>query len=219
MQDHRFDDVLEIGRRNRKQIASKPADRYNIALMEALRGDRAFAIAEFEEMRRKYRSFALAPLTLSILYYDGGELESALEVALSAARRWPKDPEFRLAQAKALRRLGKLDEAQAAVDAALAIDPNAGGSYAIAAGIALDHGDSSAAQRLIDRASELEPGGLLVLVIDAEIKLAGADPDQARAAIDRAVKAIKANPFSLSDADLARLEARFAELDAINVAG
>ncbi|HKD37623.1 MAG TPA: hypothetical protein VKB78_12515, partial [Pirellulales bacterium] len=72
MQDHRFDDILDIGRRNRKLIVKRPLDRYNVAFIEAISGDRAFAMAELEEMRRRYRRFALPALTLSALYYDGG---------------------------------------------------------------------------------------------------------------------------------------------------
>jgi hypothetical protein len=219
MQDHRFDEVLEIGRKNRIQIAKNPSARYSIAFIEALRGDRAFAIAELEDIRGKHRSFALPSLTLCGLYYEAGELESALEVARAAARRWPKDPEFLLFQAKVLRRLGRLDEAQAAIEAALAIDSSDGGSFAVAAGIALDQGDISTAQRLVEQANELEPGGLFALVVEAEIAVVGGDRDQSRTAIDRAVKTIKANPFALYDAEIARLEERLAELDAANVAG
>jgi tetratricopeptide (TPR) repeat protein len=219
MQDHRFGDILEIGRRNRIQVAKIPLARYNIAFIEALHGDRAFAISELEDLRRKHRSFALPSLTLCALYYKAGELETALEVAESAARRWPKDPEFRLCEANALRGLGRLDRAQAASEAALAIDPSIGNSYAVAAGIALDRGDVSTAQRLVERAIELEPGGLLALIVEAEIAIAGGDREQSRAAIDRAVKTIKANPFALHDADIARLEERFTELDAEKVAG
>ncbi len=219
MQDHRFGDIIEIGRRNRIQVAKIPVARYNIAFIEALHGDRAFAISELEDLRRKHRSFALPTLTLCALYYEAGELETALEVAQSAARRWPKDPEFRLCEAKALRGLGRLDEAQAASEAALAIDPSLGNSHAVAAGIALGRGDVSTAQRLVERAVELEPGGLLALIVEAEIALASGDREESRAAIDRAVKTIKANPFALCDADIARLEERFAELDAEKVAG
>jgi Zn-dependent protease with chaperone function/Flp pilus assembly protein TadD len=219
MQDHRFDVVLEIGRKNRNQIAKNPSARYSIAFVEALRGDRAFAVAELEDMRKKHRSFALPSLTLFALYYEAGELENALEVARTAARRWAKDPEFLLSQAKVLRRLGRLDEAQAAIETALTIDSSEGGSYAVAAGIALDRGDLSEARRLVERANELEPSGLSALIVEAEIALAGCDREQSRAAIDRALKTITANPFAVCDADTARLEERFAELDAANVAG
>ncbi|HKD35832.1 MAG TPA: tetratricopeptide repeat protein, partial [Pirellulales bacterium] len=153
------------------------------------------------------------------LYYDGGDFEAAVEVARKAADRWPKDPEFRLCEAKALRRLGRLDEAQAAIDAAHAIDLNLGSSHAVAAAIALDRGDLSAAKQLIERSIELEPGGLLALIVSAEIALAGGDRQQTQAAIDRAAKTIKANPFALCNADIDRLEGRFAELDAETVAG
>jgi uncharacterized protein HemY len=101
----------------------------------------------------------------------------------------------------------------------LAIDRNVAHSYAVAAEIALDLGDVSTAQRLVERAIELEPGGLLALIVQAEIAIAGGDREESRAAIDRAVKTIKSNPFALCDADIARLEERFAELDAEKVAG
>ena len=86
---------------------------------------------------------------------------------------------------RVLRQMGQLDEAQAAVDQALRIDPDAGVAYALAAGISLDRGDRMAAEQLAECAGELEPGGLLVLVAKAEVALAAGDRELARAAVER----------------------------------
>ena len=66
-----------------------------------------------------------------------------------------------------------------AVNQALQIDPDAGGAYALAAGISLDRGDRMAAEQLADGAGELEPGGLLALVAKAEVALAAGDRELA----------------------------------------
>ena len=59
--------------------------RYNVAFVEGIHGDRSLAIAELEEMCRKYRSFALPALTLCLLYFEQGDNERALDVVRGAA--------------------------------------------------------------------------------------------------------------------------------------
>jgi Zn-dependent protease with chaperone function/Flp pilus assembly protein TadD len=217
LQEHRFGDLLAIARMNRKQVVKQPLVRYNVAFVEGIHGDRSLAIAELEEMCRKYRSFALPALTLCLLYFEQGDHERALDVARRARDRWPKDPLPSIDEARVLRQMGRLEEAQAAVDRALRIDPDAGGADALAAGISLDRGDRPAAEQLAERAGELEPGGLLVLVAKAEVALAAGDRELGRKAVERAVKTIKANPFAVCGVDLARLERQLAELDAETV--
>ena len=217
LQEHRFADVLAIARLHRRQMAKQPLARYNVAFVEGLFGDRSAAIAELEEICRIYRSFALPALTLCILHFEQGDSDKALDVARRAVSHWPKDPLPGIDEARVLRQMGRLDEAQAAIDRALHLDGDSGATYAVASGIALDRGASPAAERLADRAAELEPGGLLVLVAKAEIALASGNRELARAAVERAVKTIKANPFALFGVDLARLKRQLAELDAETV--
>ncbi len=213
LRDHHFADALTLGRENRKKLLKKPLLRYNVALVEALHGDRALGIAEFEELRRKYRSFALPSLTLFMLYFEQDDYERALEMARLSAKRWPKDPQPAIDEARVLRQLGRLDEAQAAIDRALRLDPQAGAAYAIAAGLSLDRGDIANARELTKRAAELDPGGLVVVAAEAEVALVGEDFEIAKAAVERAVNIIKSNPFALCGVELARLEQKLVALE------
>src|SRR5207245_3881427 len=102
--------------------------------------------------------FPLTALALGELLLDADRPERAFEVAISAGPRLPHDPAVPLLEARAQRRLGRFDEAQAACDRAQAIDPDSGSVHAVAAALALDRGDAGQAQTLIKKALELAPG-------------------------------------------------------------
>ena len=67
------------------------------------------------------------------------------------------DPRFHLQQATQLLSVGRVDEARAAIDRALAIDPNAAGAYALRSIIAVVQNDKTSALTDARRAVELDP--------------------------------------------------------------
>jgi uncharacterized protein HemY len=81
----------------------------------------------------------------------------------------------------------------------------------VAAGLALDRGEFDQARRLLARAEELSPGGPDIAVAAAEVALRCDTLDTARRAIAAAVKSIRANPLSILDGEIARLEALLAD--------
>ena len=117
--------------------------------------------------------------------------------------RLPRDATTQVLIARSLRRLGRLDEAQAASDRALALDPGSGVAHAVAAAIALDGGDFSRAQQLIDTALEVAPGEIYVLLIKAEMALK-TQADGARAVLEEAIAAVRANPLAFYEVEVTR---------------
>ena len=67
------------------------------------------------------------------------------------------DPRFHLQQARQLLSVGRVDEARAAIDRALAIDPNAAGAFALRSVIAVVQNDRASALADARRAVELDP--------------------------------------------------------------
>jgi tetratricopeptide (TPR) repeat protein len=203
---HDFRRVLDLA-------ASAPADfardhvlRYNVALARAISGDRETAIVEFDHLYHDNPRFSLAGLTLSLLLLDADRPGSALDVARAVVERLPRDAGAHLLEARALRRLERLEEAQEACERALALEPGDGMSHAVAAAVALECGEFSRAQELIDTALELSPGEAYALLVRAEIVLQTQPFEDPRPAIDEALAAIRGNPLVFLTADAARLE-------------
>jgi tetratricopeptide (TPR) repeat protein len=187
--------------------------RYNMAIARAICGDRAAAIAELEELWRDKPRFPLTALALSQLLLDADQPEKALEVARDVAKLLPRDPTPPFLEAAAQRRLGRLDEAQAACDRALAIEPRDGTIVALQAALALDSGNDERAGLLITIALGYAPGAAYVLIIQAEIALQTQQLEAARLAVHEAVEAVRTNPFAFLASDIARLELKLAELE------
>ena len=183
-----------------------------MALVEALAGDRAVAVASLEELILARPTFLLPRITLSMLYLDQGDSERALAVAQEASRRAANDPWPAVLEARALRRLGQLGEAQTAVDRALRLDPELGSVQAIAGALSLDRGDFAAAESRLRRAIQLSPGDGLVLSIRAELAVATGSQDRAREAVQEALAALRSNPFSIANTELGWLEEQWKKL-------
>lgn len=211
LQLHDFQQVVELEQSAPRLFARDPILRHNFAVASALSGDRKRAIAELEGLRRDKPRFKLSWLVLGEFYLEDGQPERALEVAEQAACELKHDPAPHGLAAKALRRLGRTAEAQAAIDRALAIEPEAGDAHALAAAIALDRGDVPQARESIEKAHELAPGDAFVLVVAAEVAL-GAEPlETAQSAVEQALRAAEANPFALLDFETSALRTRLAE--------
>lgn len=214
LQLHEFERVLELGRAKPKIVARNHLLRHNMALAAELTGDRQRAIAELEQLRHDKPWFKLPWLVLGALYLDEGQPERALALAEQTERELRKDPTPPLLAAQALQRLGRLDEAQAALDRTLAIEPLVGEAHALAARIALDRTSVSQAEALIERAHQLAPGDAYVLVVQAWITVARGDAEPARRAVEQAIEAVRANPFALLSREVAALQERLETLEA-----
>src|SRR5262249_30663211 len=170
-QVHDFRRALALGEASPRVVARDHMLRYNMALARAICGDRSAAIAEMEQLWRDKPRFPLTALALSQLLLDADQPEKALDVARQVAKSLPRDPSPPFLEAAALRRLGRRDEAQAACDRALEIEPEDGTVLALHAALAFDAGDMNRAADSIAKAIAFAPGAGNVLVVKAELAL------------------------------------------------
>jgi tetratricopeptide (TPR) repeat protein len=210
---HDFQRVLEIGRSAPTAVARDHWLRYHIAFSRAVCGDRSEAIVELEELWRDAPGFPITALTLGALLLDAGQPERALDVARWAAGRLPNDAATHLLVAKSLRRLGRLEEARAASERSLTLEPEGGLPHAIAAAIALDNGDFHRAQELVDAALEFGPGEVYSLLVNAEVVAKARPFEDPRAAVEQAIAAVHANPFAFYRPEVTQLSQWLAELE------
>jgi Zn-dependent protease with chaperone function/Tfp pilus assembly protein PilF len=212
-QVHDFRRALALGAASPRVVARDHVLRYNMALARAICGDRSAAIAEMDELWGDKPRFPLTALALSQLLLDADQPEKALDVAREVAKLLPRDPTPPFLEAAALRRLGRLDEAEAACDRALAIEPRDGTVVALQAALACDRGDTERAALSIAIALGYAPGAAYVLVVQAEHALKTQPLEAARRAVKEAVEAVRTNPFAFLAPDVERLELKLAELE------
>lgn len=215
MQNHEFERALELGAAQPRVVARDHILQHNLALAEAICGRREQAIAKFENVWRVRPRFPPTNLALCELYLEAGKPELTLKLA-EAAAEWFKDPSVHVLAARALRRLGRLDDATAACRKAEVHDPGDGLSRAFSAVLALERGDQPGAQQLIREAEELSPGDTFVQLCEAEIALKTESPEQARETVERTLAAAEANPYLFMRPEVSRLReslARGAESD------
>jgi Zn-dependent protease with chaperone function/Flp pilus assembly protein TadD len=204
---HDFARARKIVESSPRYAARDPIVRHNAALAIALEGDRQSAIQSLQHLAEDYAKLPITYLTLAVLCLEADPARS-LEHAKHVAPLLPNDPAPLVLVARALRRLGRLIEAEAAVHGAMAIAPADGSVLAAAAGIALDRNEVERARLFLEQASVQAPGDAFVLLTAAELALGIGTPDQAQAAIDAARAAVQAAPLAFLEADLQRLEQR-----------
>jgi Zn-dependent protease with chaperone function/tetratricopeptide (TPR) repeat protein len=188
-------------------VAGSPVLRYNHALIRAVLGRREEALADLEKLRADDPRFKMTWLLLAGIYSDEGEWARALELTEQLSRDLPGESSGPEAAAWILRRLGRLDEAEARARRVLQADPRSGLAHFTLAAVALDRGDAATARQELARAERLVPGSITAALLDAEIALATGQADAA-AAVRKAVEAARTNPLAFSEKSAARLAAR-----------
>jgi Zn-dependent protease with chaperone function/Flp pilus assembly protein TadD len=204
-QVHDFRRALALAESQPRVVARDHVLRYNMALARAVCGDRAAAIAELEQLWRDRPRFPMTALALGQLLLDAERPGQALEVARQVAESLPGDPTPPFLESAALRRLGRLDEAQAACDRALDMEPEDGTVLALHAALAHDRGDLHRAAESIAKALAFAPGAGYVMAVRAELALQVQPLEKARAAVEEAVEAVRTNPFAFLASDVMRL--------------
>lgn len=180
---------------------------YVLAVANAVCGNRQVAIESLEKVWRDIPTFPLTALALAELLLDSNLPERALEVVKSIAPCLPQDAIVPQIEARAFRRLKRLDEAQQACDRAMLFDPNNGCAYALAAAIKLDRNEIDRANELIAQATELAPGDPYVLVVRAEIDLRANPDGKAHSSAMQAIEVVRSNPLTFLDQEIAQLKA------------
>jgi Zn-dependent protease with chaperone function/predicted Zn-dependent protease len=180
--------------------------RYNHALIRAVLGRREEALRDLEQLRRDDPGFKMTSLLLLSLYADEGEHTRALELASQIRRDLPDDPVGPAAESWLLRKLGRLDEAESRAREAMKIDARSGAAHLTLAAVAFDRGDHAGAREELAHSERLVPGSTSAALFAAEMALA--TQDGAESAVHQAVQAVKNNPLSFDDKELARLGLR-----------
>lgn len=213
LQVHDFGRALALGEANPALVARDYKLRHNVALARAVCGDRLTAILDLERLWHDKPRFPLAALTLGGLLLDADRPEQALEVARAVAPKLDDDALPPYLEAAALRRLGRLEEARAACQRAIALAPEDGTILALQAAIVADGGVLPSARQMIEMAQRLSPGAGQVMLIRAGILLEMEPPEEARVVVEEAIAAVRSNPLLFLQGEIRRLEQKLAERD------
>ena len=161
-----------------------------------------------------------------VLSMDPAEAPSSLRQALTAAARGDtvgafealegvpegeRDAEFQLYRAALLLNVGRVDEAWAGIDRALALDPKAGLTYALRSVIEVVQNEQEQALADAQRAVALEPDSAAAHIALSYAQQARFKLEQARDTLLRAVESEPEN--ALAWARLAEIHSSFGELD------
>jgi Zn-dependent protease with chaperone function/tetratricopeptide (TPR) repeat protein len=210
IQSNDYPKALGLCEANPAVVAGSTELRYNHALIRAVLGRREEALADLERLRQDDPRFKMTWLLLAAIYCDEAEYERALGLCVELSRELPDEPTGPQAESWLLRRLGRLEEAEARANRALEMDAQGGQGVLTLAAVALDRGDHAAARELWKRAERLSPGTVGVALFEAELALATDDPG-AEAALERAAKATRNNPLAFAEKAAARLARRLEE--------
>ncbi len=208
VQRHDFAEVVRLWKESPDKFAKAPALRHAAAVSLALTGKREEAVDQLRQLVEDEPRFPLPRISLTMILCDQGEYAAALAANEPLLDLLPRDPAPVRQQAWCLRLVGRLDEAEEAVQRSLALEADSGRAEAIAAAIAIDRGDLARAGELLDVAERHDPGTSFVETIKAELALARGDETAARTQLERAADVCRANPFAMLDQYLAGLRAR-----------
>lgn len=210
MQTRNFDRVFALAEKHPQAFRKSARLRHNLGFAAAITGRREQAIEVLESLRRDEPGFTESVLVLAMTHFDEGRSEQALSLIEEVQAKLPNDPTPLMLRGDVLRRLGRIDEAQACIDRTLEIKPDSGNAYAAAAWIALDRGDREQAAALLETAEEHDPATAYIEYVKAQVALAGDDPEAAREQVQRAVAASDANPYALLQKQVRELADRAA---------
>jgi Zn-dependent protease with chaperone function len=201
--------ALSLAEASPAVVARSTELRYNLALVLAMLGRREEALHDLEQLRRDEPGFKLTWLLVLNLHADEGDYPRALELAEQVSRDLPGEVDGPQAESWLLRKLGRLEAAETRAREVLRMEPHSGIAHLTLASVALDRGDHAAAREELAQAERLVPGSVSAALFAAEMALATGDG--AEGAVDRAVKAVKNNPLSFAEKEVARLVGRLEE--------
>ncbi|MEW4526458.1 tetratricopeptide repeat protein [Maioricimonas sp. JC845] len=211
IQDHEFEKAIALAEKHPQTVARKATCRYNVAVAKGISGDRESAIAELKQLCEDEPKMLMAKLTLGAILLDEERPAEALEQAELLEESLADDPEPRLLAGRALRQLGRLDEAEAAAREAMERDEDEGVAWALLAEIAVARGDLEQAAALLQDAERRTPGIPYNQLLRAEMLVAGDDAEAAREAVAAAEQAVAVNPFSVLDGRVRQLNAMYTD--------
>ena len=195
--DHNFERVIELSREYPQEFQKFLRLRHNLALSEAILGNRKSAIERLEKLWMDEPQFIASAIVLSVLLFDEERPLEALSVCEQVIARLPNDPSPQLLRAWYLSESGRLDEAETDVRAVLSHDAECGDAYAILSAVEFDRGHDQEARRILTQAEMYAPGTTLIQYLRARQAVKNDDVAQAKIEVQKAIAASDANPFAL----------------------
>jgi tetratricopeptide (TPR) repeat protein len=119
----KWDEALELLKRGVELAPNEPALRHKLATAMAMKGDRAGALATFEETTRRSPEYVKAHYSLALMYAESGQLAKAEKEFETSIRYEPSYVEGRLQLAELLRGTGRPAAALPHYDKVLELDP------------------------------------------------------------------------------------------------
>jgi tetratricopeptide (TPR) repeat protein len=168
-------------------------------------GRLAESLKDLEDLDREDRLGMGNILVLGSLQIETEQFEMALQ---TAERMKAMSDELGIPEAlasRALRRLGRLDDARQHAARALELKPDLGGLWAAAAGIEIELRNYDLARDYLRRAEDLEPGTPQELGESARLALRTEAPEVAKCKLQRAIAAYEANPLMLRQSEVRAL--------------
>jgi Zn-dependent protease with chaperone function/tetratricopeptide (TPR) repeat protein len=200
----KYREALDMAAQQPRKVAKDVTTQHNLAVARLGLGELEQAVVELTTLWQNKR-FGYSGLCLAELALDDNRIEEALLLVGELSQVWPKDPAPPLLRGRALRRAGRLDEADEALGAIPPEGDARGSALALRAGVALDRGDLDAARNLIAEALQVAPGAAYGLIVAAEIAQRD-DSGEAGAAVEKALRALEMTPIHFLHFEIARLQ-------------
>ena len=209
---HDWDGAIAAAEAAPTRLERDPLIAHDVALCRAIRGERARAVDALRALADRWPRVLVAHYTRAVVRMSA-DPAAALQDAREFQGRAPRDPGGPLLAARALVKLGRLDEAERAARAGLALEPLQATTDCVLAEVALARGDQERAAEACRRAFDKAPGDAEVRLTRARLAVAAEGREQARRLVAEALEAAEASPFSflVEEARLlaAELDARF----------
>jgi tetratricopeptide (TPR) repeat protein len=152
------------------------------------RGERAAAVAAYEEAAEDPRQFVRARTRLGALHIRSGNARRAVELMLPAHERAPNDLDLVPLFVQALVRVGQVERAGRVVTSALSRRGDVPELLAARARVELAHGHGERALATLRQAAAARPDDPAIQLAVATTAAAAGDTDTARAAFERTLE-------------------------------
>jgi arylsulfatase A-like enzyme/Flp pilus assembly protein TadD len=190
--------IRELSAAIEEDPAMALARRYR-AIAQAERKDFAAAISDLQALERDGRDTGDDLVLLGECLWRTHRAQESLAVLDRAVRRLPGSPEPLLGRARALRSLGRDDEAASAYEQILARVPDQPEAMRGLADVALARGDAARAAALYGKIRAADPGDVGALVKLGVLAMRDGQLEQAIASFREAVARDPRNPEALLD--------------------
>lgn len=203
-----FQKVLDLCEENRKDVDEDKFLRQNEAAALLGTGEFDRCVECFESLVEDEPWFPPAITALAAILIDQGDPQRSLDLIRSVERDLHKlDPMPPLVAARALRELGRIEEAQAECDRAAKLAPDDVSVMGFSASLALQRGDRDEADRILDLADSLLPAEPFVIVARSERAILDEDVESLRKEHDALAASLEDDRLLSLHSILAKLKA------------